>query len=586
MLVLRVVKKFNMLLTKHQKLRIIELVILMIIGGILETLSVSLILPFMELVMNPDSIMNNTFVINICSFFNISSSRIFLVILAILLAVVYLLKNFYLLFEYNFQYRFVYGNMFIMQQKLHEAFLSKPYEYFLGISSGEVIRIINNDTRGAFQLLTILLQLFTELVVSAMLISTVFIMAPQVTLIMAVILLGMVIVLNSFFKPILKKAGTETQDSLAGMNKWLLQSIQGIKEIKVSAKEDYFRSNYDKYGKRYVNALRKYCILDSVPRFFIEALCMSTVFVLIGIYLYNNSNIEAVMPILSAVAMAAMRLLPSVNRITQSLAAVSYNEPMLDKLWESLKNMDDEEKKLIQNSDCRNTDDSEFKSNIKFRKEIAFDTISYRYPKGEKNVLENASMSIRCGQAVGIVGTTGSGKTTSVDILLGLLSPQKGQVLIDGVDISDNLYDWHRQLGYIPQEIFMLDDSIRVNVAFGEQQISDSKVWKALDEAELGDFVRGLPEGLDTSIGERGVRLSGGQKQRIGIARSLYNDPDIIVFDEATSALDNETEYAIMESINSLHGKKTLIIIAHRLTTIEKCDVVYKVEDGLITRER
>ncbi len=201
-------------------------------------------------------------------------------------------------------------------------------------------------------------------------------------------------------------------------------------------------------------------------------------------------------------------------------------------------------------------------------------------------MLDGASMEVKKGQSVGIVGTTGSGKTTSVDILLGLLVPQEGQVLVDGVDIRDDMAGWFEQIGYIPQEIFMLDDTIRANIAFGEENVSDEDVWRALEEAALEDFVRILPDGLDTEIGERGMRLSGGQKQRIGIARALYHDPDVLFFDEATSALDNETETAIMESVNSLQGRKTMVIIAHRLTTIENCDVVYRVDGGKIVKER
>ena len=587
MQVIRVVKKFNMILSQHQKFRIFQLVILMIIGGILETLSVSLILPFMDVVMNPEQTMSKPYVQWICDLFGIQIPKTFLVLLSLVLALIYLFKNVYLLFEYNIQYRFVYGNMLAMQKRLLNTIIHRPYDYFLGLSSGDVMRIISTDTPQVFQMLTNLLSLFTELVVSGMLIIAVFVMAPEITIIMAVILFILMMIINRILKPILRKAGKETQASVSGMNKWLLQSVQGIKELKVAGKEDFFEENYNQYGGRYVNSLRKQYILQITPRFFIEAICMSAVFVLVGIFIYRGADIEVMIPILSAVAVAAMRLLPSVNRITQALASISYNEPMLDKLIENLKDISGKE-----NVSLAMTFDNDEESRVnkkhlpKLKDKVLFNNISYRYPSGESYVLESASMEVKKGQSVGIVGTTGSGKTTSVDILLGLLVPQDGQVLVDGVDIRDDMAGWFNQIGYIPQEIFMLDDTIRANIAFGEEDVSDDDVWRALEEAALDDFVRTLPDGLDTEIGERGMRLSGGQKQRIGIARALYHDPDVLFFDEATSALDNETETSIMESVNSLQGRKTMVIIAHRLTTIENCDVVYRVDGGKIVKER
>jgi len=559
----------------------------MIIGGILETLSVSLILPFMDAVMKPEQIMNKSYVQWICDLMGIQTPKTFLVLLSLTLALIYLFKNAYLLFEYNIQYRFVYGNMLAMQKRLLDNIIHRPYEFFLGLSSGDVIRIINTDTPHVFIMLTTILQLFSELVVSGMLIVAVFIMTPKITIIMAITLLLLMIIINRILKPILRRAGKETQASASGMNKWLLQSIQGIKELKVAGKEEFFEENYNRYGGRYVNSLRKNYVLSLTPRFFIEATCMSAVFVLAGVFIYRGANIENMIPILSAVAVAAIRLLPSVNRITQGLATISYNEPMLDKLIENLKGISGKEDVSLAMTFDNEGELENNKEHLPILKEkVLFNKISYKYPSGESYVLESASMEVKKGQSVGIVGTTGSGKTTSVDILLGLLVPQEGQVLVDGVDIRDDMAGWFNQIGYIPQEIFMLDDSIRANIAFGEEDVSDAEVWRALEEAALDDFVKTLPDGLDTQIGERGMRLSGGQKQRIGIARALYHDPDILFFDEATSALDNETETAIMESVNSLQGRKTMVIIAHRLTTIENCDVVYRVDGGKIIKER
>lgn len=584
MQVIRVMRKFGKILSKHQKLRVGELVILMIIGGVLETFSVSLILPFMNLVMSPDEMMHDELTQWVCGLLGIDSSRSFLVLIAIVLACMFLLKNIFLLFEYSMQYRFVYGNMFMMQERLLSNLIMRPFEYFLNVESGEIVRIINTDTPNTFILLTTLLQLFTELVVSGMMILTVFIIAPMITLVMAIVMILMVLGINVILKPILKKSGELTQESSSGMNKWLLQSIQGIKELKVMGKESYFSGKFNYFGKKYVAALRKFYVFSAVPRFFIEAIGMCTMFVIVAVLISVGMDLEAIVPILTAVAMAAMRLFPSVNRVTQCLGTVSYNEPMLDKLIENLQDISGDGPVSLDMSLEMGSIGSSGRIRT-FEKEIRLSEVSYRYPESEEFVLSGTGMTVTKGQSVGIVGPSGAGKTTAVDVLLGFLAPEEGQVLMDGVDILEDLPGFLNQVGYIPQSIFMLDDTIRANVAFGDESVLDEEVWRALKDASLDEFVRGLPEGLDTEIGERGMRLSGGQKQRIGIARALYRDPSILVFDEATSALDNETEKSIMESIDHLKGVKTMIIIAHRLTTIENCDVVYRVENGKITKE-
>lgn len=308
---------------------------------------------------------------------------------------------------------------------------------------------------------------------------------------------------------------------------------------------------------------------------------MAAMFIVVAVLIGNGTELQSIIPMLTAVAMAAIRLLPSVNRISGALNKISYGEPMLDKVIENMH--------VLEKNPAQTNDGKRHGLSVpKLRELLKFERISYHYPSSEEPVLSNASMTIRRGESVGIVGPSGAGKTTSVDIILGLLNPQSGQVLVDGVNIKNDLHGWLSQIGYIPQMIFMLDDTIRANVAFGEQKgdIDDAKVWCALREAALEEFVRSLPEGLDTQIGERGVRLSGGQRQRIGIARALYQNPEVLIFDEATSALDNETESAIMESIHGLRGTKTMIIIAHRLTTIEACDRIFRVEHGKIEQER
>lgn len=588
MSIFRVVNKFRLILSRHQKRRVVQLAFLMLIAGFLEMCSVSLVLPFISMMTDPAETMEKWYVRAICRIFRIESMQAFLFFMAILLAVIFVVKNMYLLFQNYIQNRFVLNNQLEMQRKLLENFINRPYEYFLQVSSGEVMRVIQSDTVSAFGLLSTLLSFFSELVVTIILVVTIFVITPGITVCIAVVLLLVLLLVIRVIRPHMYRYGIVNQQTSAGMNKWLLQSIQGIKELKMMRKEAFFQKNYLKYGKKAAQSSQMVNLLSDSPRFLLEAVSMGTMFLIVAFYIFQGNEIEKIVPILSAVAMAALRLLPAVNRISKTMALVSFNEPMLDKMIENLKSVSGKED-ISLGMDFATAGKQESKREITdFRQKVEFSHISYRYPNTETDILSEAEMTIKRGESIGIVGASGAGKSTAVDILTGLLDPQKGEVLVDGISIQRDKPGWISQIGYIPQSIFMLDDTIKANIAFGEdpELVDDSEIWEALREASLDEFVRSLPKELDTEIGERGVRLSGGQRQRIGIARALYRRPEVLVFDEATSALDNQTEAAIMESIANLKGRKTMIIIAHRLTTIEGCDHVYRVDEHKILRER
>jgi ABC-type multidrug transport system fused ATPase/permease subunit len=582
MTIIRVIKKFNVILTERQKKRIILLGMMMIIGGLLETCSVSMMYPFISCILNPDELMTNNLIAGICNVFNITSPKTLLLIMAILMAVLYISKNIYLVLQYNVQYRFVFNNMFSIQSKLLESYLRRPYEYFFNINSAEIIRIITSDTFYAFSTLVTLLQLFAELVVAIMLVMAVFVITPLVSFIMICVFAVMLYAINLYIKPILRKAGRNQQDAGTGMNKWLLQSLQGIKDVKVTEAEEYFKSNFDKYGYKYAQALRINNILQYIPRCIIEGISFGIVFVTIALLIIKGVNLETIIPTLSAVAMASVRLLPSINRISSAFAKVEYNEVMVDKMVENMGILYEDD-----NNQKSQYGDKKDKETLSMRKEISLNDIYYKYPNTDNDVIHGVNICLKKGQSIGIVGSSGSGKSTIVDIILGLLIPYSGAVEVDGKDINNNLSSWHSHIGYIPQAISMLDDTIRLNIAFGipEKDISEDRIWEVLREASLDDFVRNLPDGIETNIGERGVRLSGGQRQRIGIARALYRNPSILIFDEATSALDMNTEAEIMNSIYGLSKDKTIIIIAHRLSTLDRCDVIYKVDNGVISKQ-
>lgn len=586
----QIVQKFLKILNKRQKLRVIIIGIMMVIGAFWETLGVGLILPLVTAITTPNFIETNKYAKMVCELFDLHTTRTFMIVVIAALIFVYIFKNMYLFLEYYVQARFICNNRFAVQCRLMETYLHRPYEYFLNAESGEIVRVITNDTQSTFFLLSTVLSFFTEGVVSVALIITIIATDPFMAILLAVVLGGMMLLIGKLIKPVLRRAGINFQQNSAKTNKWLLQSINGIKEVKVAEKEGYFLEQFSKYGKRAIDSEKKNTVLLNVPRLAIEAFGISSMLAVIALLMWRGREINTMLPQLSAFAMAAVRLMPSVNRMASSLNSMSYQEPALDKMLEHLSVAERWEKERdsekVVDLQVKGSVNDENKFSLQRQMELA--DITYSYPNAEQPVLAHANMVIPIGKAVGIVGASGAGKTTAVDILLGLLPPQEGQVLVDGVDIREDYDGWLSHLGYIPQMIFMLDDTIRANVAFGipAKEVDDAQVWKALEEAQLKEFVQSLPDGLDTTIGERGVRLSGGQRQRIGIARALYTDPELLIFDEATSALDNETEAAIMESINALHGRKTLVIIAHRLTTIEECDIVYRVEDGKIVKER
>lgn len=600
---LRIIKKIGKILNPHQKSRIAILFVMMVIAAALNVLGVGMMLPLMSALMDKDILQKSELAANVAGFFHINSSTGFVMFCVLLMIGVYIVKDLYAIFENYVQNRFIANNRFYTQSRVLGTYIRRPYEFFLYASSGEIVRVIQQDIVNVFSLLSTLLFFFSEAVISAALIATVFVISPMITFIVCIVMGATILVIVVFIRPAMKKHGKVLVKDAALMNKWLLQAINGIKEVKVSNTEDYFQKRFDKSGKKVVDSSKFQAIWTNTPQMLIEMMSITSALVAVAIQVANGADMSGLITQLSAFVMAATRLLPSANRIVNAVNNIAYYEPSLDKVIGVL---DGTNEKLSISTNTpyeRNQDNAACdETSISINDKIELNNINYSYPNAEAEVLKEASMVIPVGKSVGIVGASGAGKTTSVDIMLGLLIPQSGQILADGKDVTKNYKEWLSHIGYIPQSIFMLDDTIRENVVFGAENIShgsvgggnssdekltqDDLVWLALEEAQLADFVRSLPDGLDTEIGERGVRLSGGQRQRIGIARALYSSPDILVFDEATSSLDNETELAIMESINALHGKKTLIIIAHRLTTIEGCDIVYRVENGKILKER
>lgn len=576
-----ILRKLNILLDRTQKRTMGWLVVLMVISAALQTLGVGMILPVVQIVMDSEAIHRPGLLHEAYLLLGGGSEMRFSVMVMLGLVLAYVLKNVFLFFQQKATLAFVYSNQFSTSERMMRGYLRRSYEYYLNADTAVIQRNITANVNNMYALILALLQLSSDGIMFLFLVGFLLVEDAVMTILIAVVMILLLAAIKWVLKPMLQRAAAQHQDCYSGLLKWISQTVQGVKEIKISCKEQYFVDEYLNYGNGYVTAARKNDLYSQTPKLLIETVCVAS---MIGYIIYmmgSGVSSEDMVTTLTAFAAAAMALLPCVNRINNQLNKIDFCEPFLMAVSDDL-----QEEISTENVDMSYATDTDEK--LPVRERIELKDIVYAYPGTEKKIFDHAQLTIPIGKSVGIVGTSGAGKSTVVDILLGLLKVQEGQITADGVNVMSHYRAWLKNVGYIPQMIFMLDDTIRRNVCFGvpEERIDEDRLWEALREAQLDEFIRTLPEGLETSIGERGIRLSGGQRQRIGIARALYHDPEVLILDEATSALDNDTEAAIMDSINRFQGRKTLIIIAHRLQTIEKCDLVYRVQDGKAVLER
>ena len=573
------------LFDRRQLIQLAGLAVLILIGGILETLGVSMMLPLVQAIMSPDEIMENELVGWIAALLHIDSSRNLILWMLGVTIFLFIFKNAYLLFQTYVQNTFVTRNRNRMISRVMREFLNRPYEDYLGADIPTVFRLTDSDIPNAFQLILVLIQMTTEIVVavSICLVLVVWV-SPAISVGCGALFLGMTLMITKVLKPRLNAIGKKNQAIQSRIAKWRIQSIYGLKDVKVLHREEFFVRNYYESGAVGANVARNYAVMNNTPRLLIETVFIAAMLSFIFLFIVQGGDITLLFSQLTAFAAAAGRVMPATNRINTYLSEIAYAQPCLDYLYENLtENM----KQDVNGSVTGLTGEQEQeKEPLTLEDKIVLDHISFTYPNTDKPIFTDAHMEVRKGQSVGIMGPSGAGKSTIVDILLGLLHVQAGAITCDGKNIFENYPSWLSKIGYIPQSIYLIDESIRDNIAFGidADKIDDHRIWEVLEEAQLKSFVEELPEGLETTIGDRGVRISGGQRQRLGIARALYHNPEILVFDEATSALDGDTEAAVMEAVNSFHGKKTMVIIAHRLNTIEKCDIIYKVENEKITQ--
>ena len=571
--------KLGYIFDKKDKWKLTLLSAAIVVGSFLELAAVMVFVPFIEVLQEPGTIQSRWYLKEIYDLFGFHSTRSFMILIAVCIIGIYVIKNVYLILEKDYIFRFSYNTQMKLSTRLLAAYMKEPYTFHLNHNIAILQRSLHEDTSRFMQVILYTLELMAELAVSAVLVIYLLVVSKSIT----IIVLGFLAVFVGGFLLISRKysrrLGFENQGYQGKIFQWMNQALGGIKEIKILEREAYFTDEFRKYWKKYARGLRIARTISILPKYTVEAVSMAGLLIAVIVkLLFGEADSVYFISQLAAFAVAAMRLMPSVGRINEHASNMLYALPSVELVYHDLVGI---EGLSAGNRQERNRD-------WRLQREIQVQGVSYHYPNTEELVLDDVSLAVKKGTTVAFIGSTGSGKTTMVDIILGLLTPVKGVVMADDINVHEQAQTFHAQVGYIPQTIYLSDDSIRNNIAIGvrEEQIDEEAVREAVEKAQLREFIDSLPHGLDTIVGDRGVRLSGGQRQRIGIARALYHDPEILVLDEATSALDNETESAVMEAIEHLQGMKTMIIIAHRLTTIRNVDVIYEVSDGKVEMKR
>ena len=572
-----IILKIYSILNLKQIRRCSIIIVAMILGAILEAIGIGAILPLISIMGNPDFLTVYPKVTKYAGIFGIMTHIQFIITATFLLLILYIIKNIYLAWQNKIQIDFAVQNQIYYSEELLTEYLQKPYLYHLNHNTATLLRNVNSGGVIVFSLIMVsMFTLLTEIITAV----TIWLMLVMIDAFTAIIVAGFIgsllyFIIKGFRKKITEQGKIQNEYSALYI-KCINQSLGAIKETKVSCKEEFFLDAFRKAYFEYGKANGKFLFMNQLPRMLIETIIVCGLLLLIITKLMLGNQPEEIVPLLGVLALAAFRLMPSANRIVNLSNGIRFQMPLFNELYEDLL--------IIKNKGAKETETCLQKpeSRMDFENVVSVEELSFAYPEIEKQVLNNISFSIPKGKFVGIVGPSGAGKTTFVDILLGLLAPSKGKISVDGKNIYDDIRTWQANLAYVPQSIYLIDGTIRENIALGvdEKEINDALINKVLQMAELYDFVQELPAGIDTTVGERGVKLSGGQRQRIGIARALYYQPQVLVLDEATSSLDNETEKSITDTILKLKGQITIIAVAHRLTTLAQCDFKVKFENG------
>ncbi|MBE9125767.1 MULTISPECIES: ABC transporter ATP-binding protein [unclassified Coleofasciculus] len=586
-------KLFYVLTGTKRKLALILLAF--ISTSVLEAFGIGLIGPFFSIASRPQVIQEVSILDGIYQKLGLQESSQFILILGLVIVVIFCVQSALYFLAQTYIYRYSFNQKTRLTSRLMKSYLAAPYTFYLKQNTAAIIKNILTETNTFTQnSLQALLILITNLIVTAVLLILLAYTSP----LLLVMILGILVPVFLLFQRLGNKFqnwGQIQSQTQSEMVRVINHGLGGLKETRVIGCEEYFENQMDREAQKYSRAATLFQAAQLLPNILIKTCLLVFVVLFISLsQVFFKNNGQDLTAVMSVFAVASVRLIPASSQLIQSIGRIRNSSHALDMLYLDLKEIEKREvyvyknRELLPESKNNGLGNSRFNKNqaMTFVNQIDLTNVTYHYPDISEPAVKDISLSLKKGESIALIGKSGAGKTTLVDVILGLLEPQSGDIQVDAVSVYDNIRSWQNLIGYIPQSIFLIDDTMERNIAFGvaDAQIDSERLHKAIKAAQLEELVEQLPEGIKTSVGERGVRLSGGQRQRIGIARALYHEREILVLDEATAALDNETESRVTEAIKSLAGTKTMIIIAHRLTTVEHCDRVYCLERGRVVK--
>lgn len=559
----------------------VVLFVMSIIGALFESLGVSVILPLIEAITDSDALLENVYIRMTYDALGLETSGQLIIMVIVGVVVVYVIKNVYLVILAYVRAAYSSSTQVSLGKRLMYSYMKHDYQFFLRNQSHTLYRGLTGDVSGVYALIQatfrLLSELLTVLAIGILVIHT----DPFIAFVVFIVGIFLILVSTIITKNKIKPLGERYRYYDTRMKATAYEAFDGIKDILVMHRQQYFSDTYIETNAKSCEVSAKQAATAESPTYLFELVCVAGLMLGIAIRVSDMENTAAFVPTLATIAMAAFRIMPSLGRIANYMNNLMFNIPSFNACYDKIREAD-----AYKAAEEEEWPEQDAHTDMRFQDVVELRDITFRYDNTDVDVLKGLDLTFHKGESIGLIGESGAGKSTVSDMVLGLLRPQVGAVMMDGIDIRNIPNTWCRTIGYVPQTVYIMNESVRKNIAFGvpENEIDDDRVWQALEESQLADFIRTLPQGLDTELGERGVRFSGGQRQRIAIARALYYDPEILVLDEATSALDNKTEEAVMEAIDYLSGKKTMIIVAHRLTTVRNCDYIYEIKDGKAIR--